>query len=208
MKESALPAVSDPTVTAKEISEWIQFGIEAYVPSKTYQVRSVSQPCFTPECSAAIAHRNHYFHRYQRSMTTANLFRQARNSSRNGCSRQPRQITLLALVLLFLPSTLVLRTFGRSVTAFSASPSPLQLLLLMPMAAFLYHHTPKPNVVVINLLQTLRTGRNKRNKKLLQTRTIRNAGVQLPTFPSRTQHSPACHFFFYRQFTPSKPIGH
>ena len=34
---------SDPTVATKEISEWIQVGIEACVPSKTYQMRSVSQ---------------------------------------------------------------------------------------------------------------------------------------------------------------------
>ena len=75
-----IPALS--SVDPKELSEWISAGIEAFIPSKTYQLRPFSHPWFTPECAAAIAHRNHYFHRYQRSKSSSDLalFKKARNS--------------------------------------------------------------------------------------------------------------------------------
>ena len=132
----------------------IQISIEAHVPYKTYQVRSVSQLWFTPECSAAIAHRNHYFHGYQRSKTTSNLglFRQARAS----CKRVPLASKAnYASHICHLVSSQRLGTkdFSKSITAFSTSRNPLQLFLSMPMVAFLYHHTPKPNNFVISSLQ-------------------------------------------------------
>ena len=52
---------------AKEITSWIQSGIEAFVPSRKYQIKPHSTPWFNPACATAIAHRNHYFHLYHRS---------------------------------------------------------------------------------------------------------------------------------------------
>ena len=104
----------------------IQISIEAHVPYKTYQVRSVSQLWFTPECSAAIAHRNHYFHGYQRSKTTSNLglFRQARAS----CKRVPLASKAnYASHICHLVSSHRLGTkdFSKSITAFSTIRNPL-----------------------------------------------------------------------------------
>ena len=66
---------------AKEISEWLTLGIAYFIPSKKYQQRPNSQPWFTPECAAAIAHRNHFFHSYHqnRCSDTKAAFRTARN---------------------------------------------------------------------------------------------------------------------------------
>ena len=50
------------------LTDWILVGMECYIPSKTYQQKPNSQPWFTPECAAAIAHRNHYFHLYHHNM--------------------------------------------------------------------------------------------------------------------------------------------
>ena len=55
-----------PTKIAKLLTEWIHAGMESFIPCKKYQQRPNSQPWFTPECAAAIAHRNHFFHLYQK----------------------------------------------------------------------------------------------------------------------------------------------
>ena len=71
---------NDVHKSAQELAEWLQVGMEAYIPHRTYQVKPRSQPWFTPECAAAICQRNHFFHRYRRDSTTnnLNLFRAAR----------------------------------------------------------------------------------------------------------------------------------
>ena len=75
----------DTTVAAKELSEWVEIGIDCYIPHRKFQLKPHSSPWFTPSCAAAIAHRNHYFHRYHRDATPDNkkLF----NDSRNHCKR-------------------------------------------------------------------------------------------------------------------------
>ena len=55
-----------PTKIAKLLTEWIHAGMESFIPCKKYQQRPNSQPWFTPECAAAIAHRNHFFHLYHK----------------------------------------------------------------------------------------------------------------------------------------------
>ena len=66
---------------ASQLSDWIFVGMETYIPSKTYQQKPNSQPWFTPECAAAIAHRNHFFHLYHQNRTdeTKAEFKNARN---------------------------------------------------------------------------------------------------------------------------------
>ena len=166
---------SDPTVAAKEISEWIQIGIEAYVPSKTYQVRSVSQPWFTPECSAAIAHRNHYFHRYQRSMTTSNLklFRQARSS----CKR----------VLLTAKANYASHT--RSLV----SSQRLGTKDFWKICNRVLNKSKSSSTPLVNADGSVSASSYSKAQRLCDqfasNSTISDAGVELPTFPSRTQHS-------------------
>ena len=58
---------------AQEVTEWIQLGMEVYIPSRRYQQKTHSQPWFSPECAAAICQRNFLFHKYQRDRTVENL---------------------------------------------------------------------------------------------------------------------------------------
>lgn len=70
---------------AREVASWLQAGINAFVPHRTYQVKPHSNPWFSPACAAAIAHRNHFFHQYHRSGTMGD--KQLFNNARNRCKR-------------------------------------------------------------------------------------------------------------------------
>ena len=50
-----------------EFCEWVQVGIDAYVPHRKYQVKPHLSPWFSAACGAAVAHRNHYFRLYQKN---------------------------------------------------------------------------------------------------------------------------------------------
>ena len=67
---------------ASLITDWVLAGIENFIPHKKYQQKPNSQPWFTPECAAAIAHRNHFYHLYHRDHCdeTSAAFRTARNN--------------------------------------------------------------------------------------------------------------------------------
>jgi len=69
------------SAAASEVISWLEAGIDAFVPKRKYQVKPHSSPWFSPACSAAIAHRNHYYHAYQRDNSLENhrLFIRARN---------------------------------------------------------------------------------------------------------------------------------
>ena len=66
---------------ASEFSEWLQVGVDVYIPNRKYQVKPHSSPWFTPACAATIAHRNHFFRLYQcdGSIASRVLYRQASN---------------------------------------------------------------------------------------------------------------------------------
>ena len=51
---------------SSEFSEWVQVGIDVYIPHRKYQVKPHPSPWFTAACAAAIVHRNHFFHSYQK----------------------------------------------------------------------------------------------------------------------------------------------
>ena len=69
---------------AAEIAEWLRAGIEEFIPHKRYQVKPHSAPWFSPECSAAIANKNHHYHCYRRNSNSSNRnsFKKARNYCR------------------------------------------------------------------------------------------------------------------------------
>ena len=46
---------------ASEFCEWVQVGIDVYIPNHKYQVKPHSSPWFSAVCAAAIVHRNHFF---------------------------------------------------------------------------------------------------------------------------------------------------
>ena len=69
------------SAAASELCEWVQVGIDVYVPHRRYQVKPHSSPWFSAACAAAIVHRNHFFHLYQREKSSDSKvkFRQASN---------------------------------------------------------------------------------------------------------------------------------
>ena len=42
------------SVAASEFCEWVQVGIDLYIPHRKYQVKPHSSPCFSAACAAAI----------------------------------------------------------------------------------------------------------------------------------------------------------
>lgn len=57
--------------TAALISVWILFGMNNH--PKNIQQKTKSQPCFNPECAAAIDHLNHYFKSYRNARCSLKL---------------------------------------------------------------------------------------------------------------------------------------
>ena len=86
--DAPLPTIfkSGACKAATYISEWIIDGMNCFIPSKKFQQRPNSQPWFTPECAAAIAHRNHFFHVYQQNRDDDNAHAEF-NAARNYCRR-------------------------------------------------------------------------------------------------------------------------
>ena len=68
------------SAAASGFCEWVQVGIDVYIPHK-YQVKPHSSPWFSAECAAAIVHINHFFRFYQqnKSSESKEKFRQASN---------------------------------------------------------------------------------------------------------------------------------
>ena len=66
---------------ASEFCEWVQIGIDVYIPYRKYQVKPHSSPWCSAACAAAIVHRNCFFHLYQQSKSSEPKvkFRQASN---------------------------------------------------------------------------------------------------------------------------------
>ena len=69
------------SAAASEFCEWVQVGIDVYIPHRKYQVKPHSSPWFSASCAAAIVHRNHFFRLYQQSKSSESKvkFRQASN---------------------------------------------------------------------------------------------------------------------------------
>ena len=69
------------SAAASEFCEWVQVGIDVYIPHRKYQVKPHSSPWFSAACAAAIVHRNHFFrlHQQNKSPESKLKFRQARN---------------------------------------------------------------------------------------------------------------------------------
>ena len=69
------------SAAASEFCEWVQVGIDVYIPHHKYQVKPHSSPWFSAACAAAIVYRNHFFHLYQQNKSSESKvkFRQASN---------------------------------------------------------------------------------------------------------------------------------
>ena len=58
------------SVAASEFCEWVQVGIDVYIPHRKYQVKPYSSPWFSAASAAAIVHRNHFFRLYQQNKSS------------------------------------------------------------------------------------------------------------------------------------------
>ena len=69
------------SAAASEFCEWIQVGIDVYIPHHKYQVKPHSCPWFSEAFAAAIVHRNHFFRLYQQNKSSESKvkLRQASN---------------------------------------------------------------------------------------------------------------------------------
>ena len=69
------------SAAASEFCEWVQVGIDVYIPHRKYQVKPHSSPWFSAACAAAIVHGNYFFHLYQQNKYSEYKvkFRQASN---------------------------------------------------------------------------------------------------------------------------------
>ena len=78
---------------ASEFCEWVQVGIDVYIPHHKYQVKLHSSPWFSASCAAAIVHSNHFFRLYQQNKSSESKvkFRQASN-----CCKRILEATKLA----------------------------------------------------------------------------------------------------------------
>ena len=67
------------SAAARQICEWVQVGIDVYIPHRKYQVKPHSSLWFSAACAAVIVHRNHFFHLYQKGKSSNSKvkFRQA-----------------------------------------------------------------------------------------------------------------------------------
>ena len=72
------------SAAASEFYEWVQVGIDVYIPHRKYQVKpqSSSSSWFSAACAAAIVHRNHFCCLYLQNKSSESKvkFRQACNS--------------------------------------------------------------------------------------------------------------------------------
>ena len=69
------------SAASSELCEWVQVGIDVYIPHRKYQVKPHSSPWFSAAGAAAIVHRNNFFRLHQQNKSSASKakFRQASN---------------------------------------------------------------------------------------------------------------------------------
>ena len=117
------------SAAASEFCEWVQVGIDVYIPHRKDQVKPHSSSWFSAACTAAIVHRNHFFRLYQREKSSDSKakFRQARNVAK-GFLKLPNLHMLIKQKNPLLPRNLALVTSGELLIVFSTKVNVLYLL--------------------------------------------------------------------------------
>ena len=82
------------SIAGAEFCEWVQVGIDVYIPHRKYQFKPYSSPCFSAACAAAIDHKSHFFRFYQQNKFLA--------------SKMKFRLVIVAKGFLKLPSLLML----------------------------------------------------------------------------------------------------
>ena len=68
-----------------KLCEWVQVGVEVYIPHCKHQVKPHLSPWFSAACAAAIAHKNHFFRLYQQIKSSE--FKVKFRKAENRCKR-------------------------------------------------------------------------------------------------------------------------
>ena len=129
------------SAAASEFCEWIQVGIDVYIPHHKYQVKPHSSSWFSAACAAAaIVHRNHFFHLYQQNKSSESKvkFRQASNRCKRvleaaKCAYATKKKSPS------LPRNFALGTFGELLVVFSTKVNLLYLLYSTHQRCSLLH---------------------------------------------------------------------
>ena len=111
----SLKTIGSASAAASEFCEWVQAGIDVYIPHRKYQVKPHQSPWFSAACAAAIVHRNHFFHLYQQNKSS-----EPKVKSRQSINRCKRVLEASKLAHTTkqkspsLPRNLALGTFGQN----------------------------------------------------------------------------------------------
>ena len=138
------------SAAGSEFCEWVQVGIDVYIPHCKYQVKPQSSPWFSAACAAAIVHRNHFFHLYQKdkSFESKVKFRQASNHCKRvleaaklalTCNKTKESKLAIKQKSPSLPRNLALRTFGKLPIVFSTKVKLLYILYSTARSCCLLH---------------------------------------------------------------------
>ena len=140
------------SAAAIEFCEWVQVGIDVYIPQHKYQVKPHSPPWFSAACGTAIVQRNHVFHLHQqnKSFESKVKFRQASDH----CKRVLQAAKLAYANKTSPPRILALRTFHELPIVFSTKVNLLYLLYSTAGRCCLLHLI-KDNYMLKTFLRTL-----------------------------------------------------
>ena len=71
----------DASAAASEFCEWVQVGVNIYIPHRKYHIKLRSSPWFSAVFATVMAHRNHFFPLCQKNKSSESKvnFRQTSN---------------------------------------------------------------------------------------------------------------------------------
>ena len=140
------------SAAAREFCEWVQVGIDVYIPYRKYQVKPHSSRLFSVACAAPVAHRNHFFHLYQKDKSSASEIKFRRPVIvAKGFLKLPN---LSMLIKQLLPRNLAPMTFGELLIVFSIKVNLLYLLYSKAWRCCL-QYLIKRNCLLKTFLRTL-----------------------------------------------------
>ena len=87
------------SATTSEFCEWVQVGIDVYIPHHKYQVKPHSSPWFSAACAAAIVQRNHFFCLYQQNKSSE--YKVKFRPASNHCKRVLEAAKLVMVLIVF-----------------------------------------------------------------------------------------------------------
>ena len=127
------------SAAANEFCEWVQVGIDVFIPHRKHQVKPHSSPWFSAACAAAIVHRNNFFRLYQREKSSDSevTFKQASNHCK--LLKLPNLHMLIKQKSPLLPRNVALVTSGELLIAFSTKVNLLYLLYSTGLRCCLLH---------------------------------------------------------------------